>query len=86
MLGFRLLTLVVSSGGNTVFASINQKLIGQIDGTRSGGSYVHVGEVLMNTMSPLGSCLVNFTSLVVALNFGQFGRTTTALVSNGDLE
>jgi hypothetical protein len=39
MLGFKLLTLVVNDGDHTgVFASINQKLMGQIDGIRSGGS------------------------------------------------
>ncbi|MBV2345713.1 hypothetical protein KUM20_24225, partial [Escherichia coli] len=39
MLGFKLLTLVVSSGDKTgVDASINQKLTGQRDGSKSEGT------------------------------------------------
>jgi hypothetical protein len=40
----------------------------------------------MNTIYFLGSRLINSISLAIALNFGQSGRTTVALVSNGDLE
>ncbi len=87
MMGFKLLTLVVSSGDKTgVVASINKKQTGQIDWSKSEGAYVHVGEVLMNTFSPLGIRLINFNSLVSALNLGQSGKTITALVSNDDLE
>jgi hypothetical protein len=81
------LKLVVSSGDKTgVVASINQKLTGQIDRSKSEGIYIHVDEVLMNIFSHLGSRLVNFNSLVSVLNFGQSGKTITALVSNGDPE
>jgi hypothetical protein len=87
MLGFKWLLLVVSSGDKTgVVASINQKLTGRMDGSKSKGTYVHVGEVLMNTFSPLDIGLIYFNSLVSVLNFGQSGKTITALVSNGDLE
>jgi hypothetical protein len=38
MLGYKLLTLLVGNGDNTgVFASINHKLIGQVDGIRPDG-------------------------------------------------
>ena len=51
-----------------------------------GHKYPTVGEVLMGTLSPLGSCLINFNSLVIALNLDQSGKTSAALVSTVDLE
>jgi hypothetical protein len=56
---------VVSNGDTIgVFASINKKLIGQVDGIISSESYVHVGEVFINTLSPLVIAVQTYLTLL----------------------